>query len=85
MFSILSQRCLHTRIQPSWCCRQMHDSSVKTTSFYSAAPILLLSHHWRWRRPWFCVKGNQAMDVLRTDYCAVNGVEWYAQTLNEAL
>ncbi|GFX93767.1 hypothetical protein TNCV_1589431 [Trichonephila clavipes] len=25
------------------------------------------------------------MDVLRTDHSAVNGVEWYAQTLNDAL
>ncbi|GFW90870.1 hypothetical protein TNCV_2418631 [Trichonephila clavipes] len=28
---------------------------------------------------------DQAMDVLRTDHSAVNGVEWYAQTLNDAL
>ncbi|GFT06525.1 hypothetical protein TNCV_3356461 [Trichonephila clavipes] len=25
------------------------------------------------------------MDVLRTDHSAVNGVEWYAQTLNDVL
>ncbi|GFW71681.1 hypothetical protein TNCV_2548921 [Trichonephila clavipes] len=25
------------------------------------------------------------MDVLRTDHSAVNGVEWYAHTLNDAL
>ncbi|GFX35167.1 hypothetical protein TNCV_2331071 [Trichonephila clavipes] len=25
------------------------------------------------------------MDVLRTDHSAVNGVQWYAQTLNDAL
>ncbi|GFU93331.1 hypothetical protein TNCV_1860611 [Trichonephila clavipes] len=25
------------------------------------------------------------MDVLRIDHSAVNGVEWYAQTLNDAL
>ncbi|GFX54479.1 hypothetical protein TNCV_1586641 [Trichonephila clavipes] len=25
------------------------------------------------------------MDVLKTDHSAVNGVEWYAQTLNDAL
>ncbi|GFW74281.1 hypothetical protein TNCV_2524841 [Trichonephila clavipes] len=25
------------------------------------------------------------MDVLRTDHSAVNGVEWYSQTLNDAL
>ncbi|GFT10650.1 hypothetical protein TNCV_1943731 [Trichonephila clavipes] len=28
---------------------------------------------------------DQAMDVLRTDHSAVNGVEWYVQTLNDAL
>ncbi|GFY01076.1 hypothetical protein TNCV_5075431 [Trichonephila clavipes] len=28
---------------------------------------------------------DQAMVVLRTDNSAVNGVEWYAQTLNDAL
>ncbi|GFU10597.1 hypothetical protein TNCV_1772771 [Trichonephila clavipes] len=28
---------------------------------------------------------DQAMDVLRTDHFAVNGVEWCAQTLNDAL
>ncbi|GFY10777.1 hypothetical protein TNCV_1123001 [Trichonephila clavipes] len=28
---------------------------------------------------------DQAMDVLRTDHSAVNGVEWYAQTLNDEL
>ncbi|GFU58440.1 hypothetical protein TNCV_1368731 [Trichonephila clavipes] len=33
-------------------------SSVKTTSFHSAAHILLSSHHWWWRRLWFCVKGR---------------------------
>ncbi|GFU47513.1 hypothetical protein TNCV_2000181 [Trichonephila clavipes] len=49
---------LQTRIQPSWCCRQMRDSSVNTTAFHSAAHILLSSHHWRWIRLWFCVKGR---------------------------
>ncbi|GFV76983.1 hypothetical protein TNCV_690531 [Trichonephila clavipes] len=28
---------------------------------------------------------DQAMDVLPTVHSAVNGVEWYAQTLNDAL
>ncbi|GFV96906.1 hypothetical protein TNCV_4351191 [Trichonephila clavipes] len=28
---------------------------------------------------------DQAMDVLRTDHSAVNGVELYVQTLNDAL
>ncbi|GFX18726.1 hypothetical protein TNCV_3018841 [Trichonephila clavipes] len=28
---------------------------------------------------------NQAMDILRTDHSAVNGVEWYTQTLKNAL
>ncbi|GFW28271.1 hypothetical protein TNCV_4639381 [Trichonephila clavipes] len=36
----------------------MRHSSVKTTSFHSAAHILLSSHHWQWRRLWFCVKGR---------------------------
>ncbi|GFW29520.1 hypothetical protein TNCV_399551 [Trichonephila clavipes] len=49
LFSILSARCLGTRFRPSWCCRQMRDSSVKTTSFHSATHILLSSHHWRRR------------------------------------
>ncbi|GFS92268.1 hypothetical protein TNCV_1113591 [Trichonephila clavipes] len=47
-----------TRIRTSWCCRQMRDSSVKTTSFHSAAHVLLSSHHWWRRRQWFCVKGR---------------------------
>ncbi|GFU91042.1 hypothetical protein TNCV_4923731 [Trichonephila clavipes] len=51
----LSPRCLQTRIRPSWCCRQMQNSSVKTTSFHSAAHILLSSHHWWRRRLWFYV------------------------------
>ncbi|GFV11401.1 hypothetical protein TNCV_1046201 [Trichonephila clavipes] len=46
---------LKTRIRPSWRCRQMRDSSVKTTSFHSAAHILLSSHQWWQRRLWFCV------------------------------
>ncbi|GFW89075.1 hypothetical protein TNCV_2685091 [Trichonephila clavipes] len=37
----------------------MRDSSVKTTKLHYAAHILLSSHHWRWRRLWFCVKGRQ--------------------------
>ncbi|GFW19532.1 HTH_Tnp_Tc3_2 domain-containing protein [Trichonephila clavipes] len=36
----------------------MRDSTVKTTSFHSAAHILLSSHHWWWKRLWFCVKGR---------------------------
>ncbi|GFY08179.1 hypothetical protein TNCV_1355921 [Trichonephila clavipes] len=63
----------------------MRVSSVKTTSFHFAAHILLSSHHWRRRRLWFCAMVDQAMNVLRTDYSAVKGVEWYAQTLNDAL
>ncbi|GFY29293.1 hypothetical protein TNCV_4724211 [Trichonephila clavipes] len=58
LFSILSPRCLQTRIRPSWCSRQMRDSSVKTTSFHSATHILLSLHHWRRRHLWFCVKGR---------------------------
>ncbi|GFW71811.1 hypothetical protein TNCV_4658591 [Trichonephila clavipes] len=56
IFSILSPWCLQTRIRPSWCCNQTRDSSVKTTSFHSAADILLSSNHWRRRRLWLCVK-----------------------------
>ncbi|GFV92753.1 hypothetical protein TNCV_1376031 [Trichonephila clavipes] len=58
LFSILSPRCLQTRIRPSWCCRQMRDSSVKTTSFHSAAHILLSLQQWRRRHLWFCAKGR---------------------------
>ncbi|GFU71019.1 hypothetical protein TNCV_4487821 [Trichonephila clavipes] len=43
LFSILSPRCLKTRIRPLFCCRQMRDSAVKKTSFHSAAQSLLLS------------------------------------------
>ncbi|GFT70100.1 hypothetical protein TNCV_2785231 [Trichonephila clavipes] len=57
-----------------WCCRQMCDSSVKTTSFHSATHILLSSHHWRRRRLWFCVKGRPRNGRL-ADHSAVNGVE----------
>ncbi|GFX96416.1 hypothetical protein TNCV_2055331 [Trichonephila clavipes] len=57
-------KCLQTRIRPSWCCRQMRDSSVKTTSFHSATHILLSSHHWRWRRLWFCDKGRPSNERL---------------------
>ncbi|GFU94825.1 hypothetical protein TNCV_4552771 [Trichonephila clavipes] len=60
LFSILSPRCLQTRIRQSWGGRQIRDSTVKTTSFHSATHILLSSHHW-WRRClWFCVKGRQS-------------------------
>ncbi|GFS89199.1 hypothetical protein TNCV_1259371 [Trichonephila clavipes] len=36
----------------------MRGSSVKTTSFHSAAHTLLSSHQWQRRRLWFCVKGR---------------------------
>ncbi|GFX50005.1 hypothetical protein TNCV_2374941 [Trichonephila clavipes] len=36
----------------------MRYSSVKKTSFHSAAYILLSLHHWQRRRLWFCVKGR---------------------------
>ncbi|GFV18915.1 hypothetical protein TNCV_4758001 [Trichonephila clavipes] len=58
LFCILSPRCFQTRIRPSWCCKQMRDSSLKTTSFHSAAHILLSSLHWWRRRLWFYVKGR---------------------------
>ncbi|GFU57682.1 hypothetical protein TNCV_3638371 [Trichonephila clavipes] len=63
----------------------MRDSSVKTTSFHSAAHILLSSHHWWRRRLWFCVKGRPSNGRLADSHSAVNGVEWYAQTRNDAL
>ncbi|GFW25923.1 hypothetical protein TNCV_1328791 [Trichonephila clavipes] len=85
LFSILSPRCLQTQILPLWFCRQMLDSSVKTASF------LLLPTSFFHRT--ICdgdvcgsaSKVDQAMDVLRTDHSAVNGVEWYAQTMNDVL
>ncbi|GFU90193.1 hypothetical protein TNCV_3873971 [Trichonephila clavipes] len=64
LFSILSPQCHQTRIRPSWFCRQMRDSSVKTTSFHSATHILLSSHHWRQRHLWFCVKGRRSNERL---------------------
>ncbi|GFT53240.1 hypothetical protein TNCV_4233361 [Trichonephila clavipes] len=59
----------------------MRDSSVETTTFYSATHILLSSP----QMAWFYMKVDQAVDVLRTDHSAVNGIEWYVQTLNDAL
>ncbi|GFS57683.1 hypothetical protein TNCV_1402931 [Trichonephila clavipes] len=53
-----------TRIRPSWCCRQMRDSSVKTTYFHSATHILLSLHHRQRRRLWFCVKGRPSNERL---------------------
>ncbi|GFY06139.1 integrase catalytic domain-containing protein [Trichonephila clavipes] len=44
--------------------RQMRDPSVKTTSFHSAAHILLSPHHWRRRRLWFCVMGRLSNGCL---------------------
>ncbi|GFV68346.1 hypothetical protein TNCV_575981 [Trichonephila clavipes] len=58
LFGIPSPRCLQTRIRPSWCGKQMRDSSVKTTSFRYATHIHFSSHHWRRRRLWFCVMGR---------------------------
>ncbi|GFS69316.1 hypothetical protein TNCV_4011311 [Trichonephila clavipes] len=60
LFSILSSRYTQTRIRPLLCCRQMRDSTVKTTSFHSANHILLSSLNWRRRRLWFCVKGRRS-------------------------
>ncbi|GFT73281.1 hypothetical protein TNCV_2353321 [Trichonephila clavipes] len=47
--------------------------------------ILLSSHHWRRRRLWFCLKGRPSNGRLADSPLAVNDVEWYAQTLNDAL
>ncbi|GFX59981.1 hypothetical protein TNCV_4984921 [Trichonephila clavipes] len=55
---------LQTRIRPSWGCRKMRKSSVKTTSFHSATHVLLSSHHRRRRRLWFCVKGRRSKGRL---------------------
>ncbi|GFX42016.1 hypothetical protein TNCV_4516241 [Trichonephila clavipes] len=85
LFSILSARCLGTRIRPSWCCRQMRDSSVKTT--HSILPPTSFFHHTIGGRD-ICGSASrvdQPVDFLRTDHSAINGVEWYAQTLNDAL
>ncbi|GFV56642.1 uncharacterized protein TNCV_951541 [Trichonephila clavipes] len=85
LFSILSPRCLQTRIRSSWCCRQMRDSSVKTTSFHSATTSFF--HRTIGGGDVFGSESrvDQTMDVLWTDRSAVNGVEWYAQTMNDAL
>ncbi|GFW30264.1 hypothetical protein TNCV_3850351 [Trichonephila clavipes] len=75
VLSILSTRCLQTRIRPLWCCRQMHDSSVKTTSFHlhSILPPTSFFHR-------TIVGGDicgsasrvdQAMNVLQTDHSAL--------------
>ncbi|GFY07659.1 uncharacterized protein TNCV_4095291 [Trichonephila clavipes] len=42
----------------------MRHSSVKTTSFHSAAHILLSSHQWRRRHLWFYVKGRPSNGCL---------------------
>ncbi|GFS61148.1 hypothetical protein TNCV_4956411 [Trichonephila clavipes] len=63
----------------------MRDSSVQTTSFHSTATSFF---HRTIGGGDVCESAsrvNQAMDVLRTDHSAVNGVEWYAQTLKDAL
>ncbi|GFV87883.1 hypothetical protein TNCV_781651 [Trichonephila clavipes] len=71
------------------CCEALKDqcgggsySAVKTTSFHSAAQIFHISGGD------VCGSASmvdQTMDVLLTYHSAVNGVEWYAQTLNDAL
>ncbi|GFU53025.1 hypothetical protein TNCV_3239991 [Trichonephila clavipes] len=63
----------------------MRDWSVKTTSFHSATHILLSSHHWRRRRLWFWVKDRPSNGRLSDRPLCCKGVEWYAQTLNDAL
>ncbi|GFV11687.1 hypothetical protein TNCV_976761 [Trichonephila clavipes] len=85
LFSILCPRCLQSRIRPSWCCRQMSDSSVITTSFHSAAQILLSSHHWRWRHLWFCVKGRPINRRLADRSLCCKRRRMVRHTLNEAL
>ncbi|GFX92339.1 hypothetical protein TNCV_1112661 [Trichonephila clavipes] len=63
----------------------MRDSSVKTTSFHSATYILLSSRSWLRRRMWLCVTGRPSNGHLADRTLAVNGVEWFALTLNDAL
>ncbi|GFY14429.1 hypothetical protein TNCV_1314831 [Trichonephila clavipes] len=60
----------------------MRGSSVKTTSFHSATNILLSSHHWRWRRLWFCVKGRPSNGCLADRPLCLNGVEWPDELLS---
>ncbi|GFV52180.1 uncharacterized protein TNCV_5071011 [Trichonephila clavipes] len=64
----------------------MRDSSVKTTSFHSAAHILLSSHHWQQRRLWFCVNGRPSNGRLTdSPLCCKRRRMVAAQTLNDAL
>ncbi|GFU83795.1 hypothetical protein TNCV_1694651 [Trichonephila clavipes] len=63
----------------------MHDSSVKTTPFHSATHILFYRTIGGGDICGSALRVDQAMDVLWTDHPAFNGVEWYAQTLNDAL
>ncbi|GFU47856.1 hypothetical protein TNCV_515621 [Trichonephila clavipes] len=81
----LSPRYLQTGIRLSWCCRQMRDSSVNTTSF-PLPPTYFSSHHWRRSCLGFCVKGRPSNGRLADrPLTTLNGVEWYAQALNGAL
>ncbi|GFU89488.1 hypothetical protein TNCV_3240181 [Trichonephila clavipes] len=69
-----------TRIRPSWFCRKMRDSSVKTTSFHSAAKSFF---HRTIGGVDICgstSRVDQAMDVCGQTTLSVNGVEWYADT-----
>ncbi|GFU89016.1 hypothetical protein TNCV_2894641 [Trichonephila clavipes] len=85
LFSILSPRCLQARIRH----RGVADRCVtrQLRQFHSILPPTSFFHR--------TIGGgdvcgsasrvDQAMDILWTDHSAVNGVEWYAQTLNDAL
>ncbi|GFW14684.1 hypothetical protein TNCV_1561471 [Trichonephila clavipes] len=76
---------LKTRILTSWSCRQMHDSSVKTTSFHSAAHILLSSHHWRRRRLELCVKSKPSNGRLADRSLSYKRRRMVRASLNDAL
>ncbi|GFU92113.1 hypothetical protein TNCV_1659451 [Trichonephila clavipes] len=61
----------------------MRDSSVKKTSFHSAPTSFVHCTIGGGDVCGFASRVDQVMDVLRTNHSAVNGVEWYAQTLND--
>ncbi|UYV68949.1 hypothetical protein LAZ67_6001758 [Cordylochernes scorpioides] len=72
-------------IQVKYGCGQKHDSSVK--QFHSVLPSTSFFHRTIGSGD-VCGSASrvdEAMDVLRTDHSAINGVEWYAQTLDDAL
>ncbi|GFW77602.1 hypothetical protein TNCV_2499941 [Trichonephila clavipes] len=63
----------------------MRDSPVKTTSLHSISTSVFHRTIGGGDVCGSALRVDQAMDVLWTDHSAVNRVEWYAQTLNDAL